>query len=101
MLQGLVADRIAEPSMHRLHGLPLAVVEERGDILARGLALRTAREVASELVGELAKPSQERPSRDLRHAQKRARHSSFAQVRNLESPGNVGPDKVVLGLMSE
>jgi hypothetical protein len=81
MLQRLVADRIAQPPMHGLHRLPLAVVEEGFEILTGRLALRASGEAARELVGKLAEPSQERASRWLGHARQRTQLSSSVQVR--------------------
>ena len=49
MLQGLILTRIAQPAMHRLHGLPLAIVEQPVEILTRGVALRLPAAVATEL----------------------------------------------------
>ena len=40
LLEGLIADRVAEPSMHRRHGLPLAVVEEAFEVLTGGWRLK-------------------------------------------------------------
>jgi len=62
--------------MHRLHGLPLAVVEERFEVLTRRLALRMAREAVRELIGKLSEPSQDRSSGKLAHAQKGTKFSS-------------------------
>jgi hypothetical protein len=58
MLQRLVAPRIAQPAMHRLHGLPLALVEQTAEIATGGLALRAPREAVGELIGKLAEPRQ-------------------------------------------
>ena len=60
-LQGLITTRVAQPAMHRLHGLALAVVEERVEILARRFPLGTPAETRAEPVHELAQPSEERP----------------------------------------
>ena len=87
MLQGLIADRVAEPAMHRLHGLPLAVVEEAFEVLTGDRALRLATEAAREPVGEVAESPQERASRPLGHAQKRRKFSTLVQVRNFGSSG--------------
>ena len=85
LLQGLIADRVAEPSMHRLHGRPLAVVEEPFEVLTGRRALRVATEAARKAIGECAELPQERSSRPLCHALKRIELSTFVQVRNLES----------------
>ena len=86
LLQGLIADRVAEPSMHRLHGLALAVVEESFEVLTGRRALWVATEAARKPIGECAEPSQERASRPIRHALKRIELSRFVQVPNFGSP---------------
>lgn len=86
MLQRFVAARIAEASMHRLHGLPLAVGEERVEILTRRVALRLSIEAARELIGTLAEPSQQRAGRRLGHTRKRTKLSGSVQVRNIGWP---------------
>ena len=85
LLQGLITDRVAEPAMHRLHGLPLAVVEQALEILRGCRALGVATEAARELVGKLTEPPQERTRRPIRHARKRTKLSKIVQVRNLGS----------------
>ena len=77
VLQRLVAPRIAEPPMHGLHGLPLAVVEDRVEILTGRRALRRSIETVGELVGKLAEPSQQRAGRRFRHAPQRTQLSAF------------------------
>jgi hypothetical protein len=54
--------------MHRLHGLPLAVVEETFEVLRRRGALRMTREAVCESIRKRAEPLQERSCRLRRHA---------------------------------
>ncbi len=63
--------------MHGLHGLPLAVVEDRVEILTGRRALRRPIETVGELVGKLAEPSQQRAGRRFRHAPQRTQLSAF------------------------
>ena len=60
VVERLVARRVAQPSVHRLHGLALAVIEEPVQVLAGGRPLRLSRETATERVHELAESSQQR-----------------------------------------
>ena len=53
--------------MHRLHRLPLAVVEQPVDVLAGRLALRLATEARTEAVQELAQAPQQRARGPRRH----------------------------------
>ena len=68
VLQRLILARIAQPAMHRLHRLPLAVVEQPVEILTGGVALRLAAEARTEPIQELAQASQQRPRGPRRHA---------------------------------
>ena len=68
VLQRLILAGIAQPAVHRLHRLPLAVVEQPVEILARRLALRPATEARTEAIEELAQASQQRPGGPRRHA---------------------------------
>jgi serine/threonine protein phosphatase PrpC len=56
VLQRVVGERIAQPSMHRLHGRALAVVEQSVEILRRRVALGSTGEAVAELVRELSEP---------------------------------------------
>jgi hypothetical protein len=94
VLQRLILPGIAQPAMHRLHRLPLAVAEQAVEILTGRLTLRAPAEAGAEAVEELAQPSQECPRGPRRHARsvrdlareyKRNRQRRFAE-----------PDKVVL-----
>jgi hypothetical protein len=64
----LILPGIAQPAVHRLHRLPLAVVEQPVEILAGRLALGPSAEAAAEAVEELAQASQECPRGPRRHA---------------------------------
>ena len=68
VLQRLVVARITQASVHRLHRLPLAVVEQPVDVLRRGLALRLAAEARAEPVEEQAQSPQQCPCGPRRHA---------------------------------
>jgi len=68
VLQRLVVARIAQAPVHRLHRLPLAVVEEPVDVLRRGLTLRLPAETRAEPVEEQAQSSQQCPCGPRRHA---------------------------------
>ena len=57
----LIAARIAQPAMHRLHGLPLAVVEEPVEILAGGR--RCGRRLKHALKVSMNRPSRRRSAR--------------------------------------
>jgi len=50
VLEGLIRRRIAQAARHRLHGLPLAVVEQPVEISSRRLALRLPTEAGAELI---------------------------------------------------
>ena len=67
VLQRLVTARVAQAPMHRLHGLPFAIGEERVEILTGGLPLRLAAEARTEAIQELAQAPQQRPRGPRRH----------------------------------
>ena len=71
--------------MHGLHGLPLAVGEQRVEVVTRRIALCLPREAARTLVGKLSESSQQRAGWRLRHATQRTKLSSFVQVRRFGS----------------
>ncbi len=58
--------------MHRLHRLPLAVVEQAVEILTGGLPLRLAAEARTEAVQELPQTLQQRAGRPSRHGPQRS-----------------------------
>lgn len=68
VLERLIVLRIPEPPMHRLHGLPLAVVEQAVDVLAGGRALGPSTEARTEPVQVLTQALQQRPCRPCGHA---------------------------------
>ena len=68
VLQRLILARIAQPAMHRLHGLALAVVEQAVEILAGRVPLRLPTEARAESIQELAQAPQQRPCGPRRHA---------------------------------
>ena len=68
MLERLILARITQAPMHRLHGLPLAVVEQAVQILTGGVALRLPAEAGAEPIEVLAQASQQRPRGPRRHA---------------------------------
>ena len=82
MLQGLVGDRVAQAAMHRLHGLPLAVVEEPFDVLTGRVALDAASETVVERVGERAEASQHSAGVPLVHTRNRKKSQASVQVRS-------------------
>jgi hypothetical protein len=67
VLECLILARITQSTMHRLHGLPLAVVEQPVEILRRGLPVRLTAEAGAEHTEELAHASQQRPRGPRRH----------------------------------
>ena len=68
MLQRLILAGITEPAMHRLHGLPLAVVEQAVEILTRRPPLRLSAEAGAEPIEVLTQAPQQRPRGPRRHA---------------------------------
>src|SRR5262249_15866659 len=80
VLEGLVAGGVAQASMHRLHGLPLAVVEQPVEILARRLALGPTRETVGKPVGKLTQPPQQRAGPRLGHRRNGTKLSTSVQV---------------------
>ena len=68
VLQRLILTRSAQPPMHGLHRLPLAVIEQPVEILTGGLALRLAAEAGTEPIQELPQASQQFPGGSRRHA---------------------------------
>ena len=56
-MRGCLRSRITQASMHRLHGLPLAVVEQAVEILTGGVLLRLSAEAGTEPIEELAQAS--------------------------------------------
>jgi hypothetical protein len=61
MLQGLILAGLAQPAVHRLHRLPLTVVEQAVEILAGGVSLWAPTETRAEAVEELAQAAQQCP----------------------------------------
>lgn len=68
VLQSLVVPGIAQPAMHRLHRLALAVVEQPAHIPTRIRALRASSKAAGELIEKRAEPFQQRARRWIGHA---------------------------------
>jgi inactivated superfamily I helicase len=85
MLQGLIRRRIAQAAMHRLHGLPLAVVEQPVEIPSRRLALRPPTEADAELIDKRPEALQDLAGVAIVHARYRRESGSSVQVRNLGS----------------
>ena len=56
VLQPLVVARIAQPPMHRLHGLPFAVVEQSLHVPTRVRAMRSPTKAAGELIEKRPEP---------------------------------------------
>jgi hypothetical protein len=61
VLERLILARVTQSAMHRLDGLPLAVIEQAVEILARPLPLRPSAEAGAEPIEVLAQASQQRP----------------------------------------
>jgi hypothetical protein len=93
----LILARIAQPSMHRLHGLPLAVVEQAVEILTGGVPLRLSAEARAEAVQVLAESSQQRARTHWSRVQ-RTELQKKVQARFLSprQSGRIESDKVVL-----
>jgi hypothetical protein len=72
--------------MHRLHGLPFAVVEETFEVLTRRVALDTTAEALRELIRELSKASQDGAGPPFGHANNGKEFARLVQVRNFGSP---------------
>jgi hypothetical protein len=87
VLERFVAARVPQAAMHRLHRLPLAVVEQRVQILTGRRVPGTTIDAVGELIGKLSEPSQQWSSRALRHAQKRMKVSTLG--RSLKGPAGV------------
>jgi hypothetical protein len=85
VLQRLVVDRVAQASMHRLHRLPFAVVEEAFEVLTGGMALDTPAEAIRELVGELAEAIEQRSRAARIHARNRREFAPESTVRSFGS----------------
>jgi hypothetical protein len=62
-----------QATMHRLHGLPLTVVEQAVEVLTRRVALRLATEARTEPVEELPEALQQRAGRASGHGPQRSR----------------------------
>src|ERR1022692_2358102 len=87
VLQSLIGARIAQPAVHRLHRLALAVVEQAVEIPAPGLPLRPPAETRAETVHELPQPSEQRPRRvRCRHARQRTDFRGSVQAPSLVMP---------------
>ena len=68
VLEGLILARITQPTLHRLHGRPLTVVEQAVEIPTGGVPLRLPAEAGAEPIEVLAQASQQRPRGPRRHA---------------------------------
>ena len=100
MPEGMSADDgIAEPPMHRLHGFPLAVVEERRHVLTGRFALGVAREARGELVGELSDrcKTARADGSVTRSSVRKSRHQYKYEILD-RHVRTIGLNKVVLGL---
>jgi hypothetical protein len=71
--------------MHRLHGLPFAVVEEAFEVLTGGIALDTPAEAIRELIGELAEAIEQRSRAARIHARKSREFAPESTVRSFGS----------------
>jgi hypothetical protein len=68
MLEGLILTGIAQPPMHRLHGLAFAIVEQTVDVLTRRVSLQLSAETRAEAIQILTQAPQERPCEPGGHA---------------------------------
>jgi hypothetical protein len=68
VLERLIVARIAQTPVHRLHRLPLAVVEQPVDVLRGDLTLRLPAEARAEPIEKQAQSPQQCPCGPRRHA---------------------------------
>ena len=81
VLQALIGTGIAQPSVHRLHRLPLAVVEQPLQIPTGVGPVRPATETAGELIEKRPEPRQQRARPGLGHASEGTESAAFVQVK--------------------
>ena len=81
MLQALRGTGIAEPSVHRLHRLPLAVVEQSLQVPAGVGAVPLATETPGELIEKRPQARQQRARPGIRHTSEGTESAVFVQVK--------------------
>ena len=93
VLQRLILARLAQPTMHGLHGLPLTVVEQAIEILTGRVPLRLAAEAGAEPIQILAQASQQCPRAGRCHP--RSVQNSADKYKRDRS---AGPDQAAINL---
>jgi len=81
VLQALVGTGIAQPPMHGLHRLSLAVVQQSLDVAARVSTVRSPTETANEAIEKGPKPFRQRTRRWIGHASEDMKFGRFVQVK--------------------
>jgi hypothetical protein len=81
VLQPLIRAGVAEPTMHRLHRFPVAVVQQSPQIPTGVGAVRAATEAGRELIEKRPEPRQQRARPSLRHASEGTESAVFVQVK--------------------
>ena len=93
VLQRLILARLAQPTMHGLHGLPLTVVEQAIEILTGRVPLRLAAEAGAEPIQRLAQASHQCPRAGRCHP--RSVQNSADKYKRDRS---AGPDQAAINL---
>jgi hypothetical protein len=81
MLQPLIRPRIAEPSMHRLHRLALAVVQQTLPVAAGVRPVRATTEAADEVIEKRAESRQQCARPGIGHASEGTESAGKVQVK--------------------
>ena len=80
-LQALTRTGVAQPPVHRLHRLSLAVVQQSLQVPAGVGAVRTATETAGELIEKRAEPRQDGARPGFGHASEGTESAAFVQLK--------------------
>jgi hypothetical protein len=81
VLQALVGTGVAQPTVHRLHRLPFAVVQQSLDVAAGVLTVRPPTETPDEAIQKGPKPFQQRTRRWIGHASEDKKFGRSVQVK--------------------
>ena len=81
VLQALIGPRIAQPTVHRLHRLPVAVAEKPLQVPTGVGPVCSPTEARRELIEKLPEPHQHRARPGVRHASEGTESAVFVQVK--------------------
>jgi hypothetical protein len=81
VLKSLIRTGVAQPTVHRLHRLPIAVVQQALKVPAGVGSMSAAAKTVRELIEKRAEPRQHGARPGLRHASESTESAAFVQVK--------------------